>query len=369
MKIKVALVRGKFLNRYEMQTFEYLYPEFDITAFGSKTSFHDSFQFPVKNLLSPMDLPESRLKMPILNRLFTDAHHLFGLEDELNGFDIVHSAETYYRYTQQILNAKDKGFVKKVVVTVLDNIPHNNEGIRGRKEFKKRTREKADILIALTEKTKKSLIVEGADPEKILVIGSGIDTNRFQPKPNNASSLLRILFVGRFEKYKGVFEILEAATNLVNDYKNIEFVFVGAGSEENEMYKFEKKYGLDKFVTHKSIPYEKIHEIYQSADIFIAPSKDIKTWQEQYGYMLLEAQASGLPIITTDAGSIPEVVGDAAIIVEQNDVQELTQQLKKLIENKKLRNEYGRKARIRAETVHDSRIIAGKLKDLYLSII
>lgn len=369
MKKKAALVRGKFLNKYEMQTFEYLNTEFDITAFGSKTSFHQSFKFPVKKLFSPMDIPEFKYKMPILNRLFTDAHHLLGLEEQLKGFDIVHSAETYYRYTQQTLNAKARGYVQKVVVTVLENIPHNNEGIHGRKKYKSRTREEADVLVALTNKTKQSLMIEGADPKKIVVIGSGIDTNIFKPGEKKSSDRIRILFVGRFEEYKGVFEILDAAKVLLSEYKNLEFVLVGKGSAQNEMYKYEKRYGIEKFISHKSIPYERIHEIYQSADIFIAPSKDTKTWQEQYGYMLLEAQASGLPIITTNAGSIPEVVGDAAVIVEQNDTKELTSKLKNLIDDQKMRHEYARRARQRALKVHDSKVIAGKLKELYLSLV
>src|SRR3990172_767068 len=96
---KIAIVRGKFLNRYEMQFFEPLVRYFDITAFGSLTPFHDRYAFPVVKLASPMDLPDFPYKMPILNRLFTDAHYLLGLTERLQGFDLVHSAETYFYYT------------------------------------------------------------------------------------------------------------------------------------------------------------------------------------------------------------------------------------------------------------------------------
>ncbi len=54
--MKVAIVRGKFLNKYEMQLYEPLFPRFDITAFGSLTPFQDTFAFPTVKLLSPMDL-------------------------------------------------------------------------------------------------------------------------------------------------------------------------------------------------------------------------------------------------------------------------------------------------------------------------
>jgi hypothetical protein len=168
--MKVAVVRGKFLNKYEMQFFEPLADTFDITAFGSLTSFHDDFRFPVVKLPSPMDLPDFPYKMPVLNRLFIDAHYLLGLEGKLKGFDLVHTAETYFRYTQQCLNAKKKGYVKRVIATVLENIPFNNEGIAGRRGYKTRARRELDHIIALTNKTKTALLLEGADTKKITVI-------------------------------------------------------------------------------------------------------------------------------------------------------------------------------------------------------
>lgn len=164
--MKVAIVRGKFLNQYEMQLFEKLPPRFQLTGFASLTPFHDRFSFPVVKLPSPMDLPDFPYKMQILNRLFIDAHYLWGLEEKLKGFDLVHSAETYYHYTQQGLNARKKGYVKKVIATVLENIPFNNEGIWGRKMFKARARRELDHIVALTHKTKDALIKEGCDPKK-----------------------------------------------------------------------------------------------------------------------------------------------------------------------------------------------------------
>ncbi|HRN69780.1 MAG TPA: glycosyltransferase family 4 protein [Candidatus Woesebacteria bacterium] len=371
MKPKIAVVRGKFLNRYEMQTFEYLTDQFDLTAFGSKTPFHDTFSFPVKKMVSPMDVPDFPYKMQLLNRLFVDAHYLHGLEKSLKGFDIAHSAETYYRYTQQCLNAKQKGCIKKVVVTVLENIPHNNEGIRGRKSYKKRTRDEVDVLIALTQKTKKALITEGADEKKIKVIGSGIDTKHFYPRKNKTNNKIRILFVGRFEEYKGVFNVLHSAKELLTQKNDIplEFIFVGKGSQEQKMKILAHTLEIQKNVLFTSVPYEKIADIYRSADIFVAPSIDTDTWQEQYGYMLLEAQASGLPIVTTKSGSIPEVVGDAAILVEQQNVKQLTTALTSFIHNQNLRKEYAKKSRTRAETVHDSRVIAQKIADVYTSLL
>lgn len=373
IKPKVAIVRGKFLNSYEMQTFEYLLKDFDLTAFGSFSSFHHDFSFPSIRLLSFMDIPDFSYKMSILNRLTVDAHYLLSLESHLKGFDIAHSAETYYHYTQQCINAKNKKMVKKVVLTILENIPFNNEDIFGRKEFKKRAREEADILIALTEKTKSALIKEGAREEKVRVIGSGIDINRFKPHQIKSKKEITILFVGRLEIYKGVIDLIEAFSLLLKDQDlssfTLKLLIVGEGSQKKDMIKKEKENGHQVFIDHTKSPYNLIHEQYQKADIFVAPSHDTKTWQEQYGYMLLEAQASGLPIITTNSGSIPEVVGNAALVVQQKNVLELKESLKKLILDEKLRYYLGNKARERAEKIHDSKKIANRIADVYKSIL
>ncbi|HSW97405.1 MAG TPA: hypothetical protein VLF89_06280, partial [Candidatus Saccharimonadales bacterium] len=70
MKAKIAIVRGKFLNQYEMQSYEPLTASFDLTAFGSLTAFHTHFAFPTVKLFSPLDVPDFPYKTQLLNRLF-----------------------------------------------------------------------------------------------------------------------------------------------------------------------------------------------------------------------------------------------------------------------------------------------------------
>jgi glycosyltransferase involved in cell wall biosynthesis len=361
--MKVAVVRGKFLNKYEMQFFEPLADQFDITAFGSLTSFHDRFRFPVVKLPSPMDLPNFPYKMPILNRLFTDAHYLLGLESRLKGFDLVHTAETYFHYTQQCLNAKKKGYVKKVIATVLENIPFNNEGIRGRCAFKARARRELDHIIALTKKTKTALLLEGADPKKITVIGHFIDTKKFRPIRKNTTKKLVILFCGRFEWYKGIFDFIEAAERLRRDSSlcgyNLTFRMVGDGSEKKK---------IPDWIEHDSVGYKEMPTVYNDADIFVAPSKPTPTYEEQYCTALLEAQACGLPIVTTRSGGIPENIGDAGILVPPGDVSAITEALKSYILSPKKRLLYAARARVRAVHVHDAKIGAKKLAALYTSL-
>lgn len=385
----IAIVRGKFLNRFEMQFFEPLISQYKMTAFGSLSPFHDHFAFPVVKLISPMDLPEFPYKMPLLNRLYTDAQYLYGLEHQLHGFDLVHTAETYYRYTQQCLDAKKHGIVKKVIATVLENIPFNNEGIRGRSAYKARARNELDHIIALTRKTKEALLSEGADPKKITVIPHFVDTKRFVPRAHMATRehrvkerIYTILFVGRLETYKGVYDVIDALGILEKDRAlsklRVRMVFVGDGSEKQRMSDHIKLNLKNWHSSIESATYDQMPNIYQTADIFVAPSKPrvvekngtaVTTWEEQYCTALLEAQACGLPIVTTFSGGIPENVGTAALLVPPGNFRALADQIKVLLLSSSTRRIYAKRARDRAVRVHDVLYGAQQLSAVYDAVL
>jgi len=380
--MKIAIVRGKYLNKYEMQYYEPLARKHKLVGFGSLSPIHDKFAFPVVKLPSPMDLPNFPYKMPILNRLFVDAQYLLGLEGKLRGFDIAHSAETYMHFTQQCLNAKKKGYVKKVVATVSENIPFANEGIWGRKKFKKRAIVEVDHFVAISQRAKEALILEGCPKEKITVIGHHVDTNKFFPisnlksqisNPNLKSKNLRILFVGRVEWSKGVYEVIFSAKKLLEDpeLKNysLNFTLIGEGKEKKKILDLERRLGIEKWIVHKVVPYEKMPDEYQKADIFLAPSLITRHWQEQFGMVLIEAMACGLPTVTTLSGAIEEVVGEAAVKVQPGDFYSLTKAIKNFILNPRERGKYAKKARQRAVKYFDIEIGAKKLEEVYKKVL
>lgn len=351
--MKIALVRGAFLNQYEGQLYYPLMKRHEITAFSSRKPIHDKFPFETVKLPSPMDIdlgPFGRLKMPILNRLFVDAHWLIGLENRLSGFDIAHCADTFYHFTHQCVMAKKQGGVKKVVATVFENIPFNNEGIWGRKRFKKDAIDNIDHFIAITERTKSALMLEGADERKITVIGQRIDTDQFKPvKRSFINKEITVLFTGRLEFYKGVYDVIYSAKRLLSDpelsgYK-LKFLLVGDGNERKKLENMVYRLGIKNKVKIVSSGYNKMPSFYNKADIFVAPSRATPTYQEQFSTVLVEAQASGLPIVTTYSGGIPENVKGAALMANPGDFYSISNAIKKLILSGKLRESLGKRAR------------------------
>ncbi len=124
---------------------------------------------------------------------------------------------------------------------------------------------------------------------------------------------------------------------------------VGDGPLKNKIKKMIKRDLLDNVVTVEQKSYEEMPKVYQQADILVVPSKRIKTWEEQYGMILVEAMASGLPIIAYHSGAIPEVLNKAGLLVKEGDIDGLTDAIIKLIKDEKLREKLGRMGRERVE--------------------
>jgi glycosyltransferase involved in cell wall biosynthesis len=284
------------------------------------------------------------------------------LEKVIKGSDIVHVAETYYGYTHQAIMAKRRGFVRRIVSTVWEIIPFNNEGIGGRKAYKKLAYENIDRFIAVTQKAKDCLIKEGVRPEKISVVNMGIDIKKFKPNPAKKENRdINILCVARLVPEKGIEDLLQAFLAIKEKNPKVKLTFVGSGPLKKELIGY-------KNIFVKSLPYQQIQKEYQRADIFCLPSRETKTWAEQYGMCLIEALACGLPIVTTDSGAIPEVVGDAALISRYSDVKDLKTNLEKLIYNEDLRQSLSKIARQRAVEKYDCLKIGKQIEKIYEEI-
>ena len=365
--MKIAIVRGSYFNKFEMQNYEPLAKDFEMVGFSGLNPIQDKFSFPLVKLASPVDLPNFPYKMPILNRLCGgDAMYLWGLEDQLKGFDVVHTRETYFHMTQQALDAKAKGYVAKVICTCSETIPFNHEGIWNRKKFKQRAIKEVDLFHCISQKAKQCLIKEGCSQKKITVFPYGVDLKKFKSKFNKSSSVIRILFVGRLVKEKGVYDLLKIFISLYKSNKNIRLNIVGNGSEKDNIFTLINQIRLEKVIKiNPKIPYQYISRYYHKNDIFCLLSKPTKHWEEYFGMALVEAMASGLAVIATRCGAMPEVLGKAGVLIKPGDWQKGEKVVEKLIKNKSLRKNLGTAAQKRAKKYFDAQKAAENIKKLW----
>lgn len=369
--MRIAIIRGDFASPWEIQNFRFLLPKHEVTIFTGRrpvAEIHGLSGFRVEKLLSPVDLNFgriSRISMGLLNRLFVDAHVLFGLEKALGGYDIAHCAETYFFYTQQCIEAKKRGLVKAVVSTVWENIAFNNESIHGRKAFKKSAFKYIDAFLPVTTAARRTLLDEGCPGRKVTILNPGVDVNLFKPlkiksyRGIRKNRGLKILFVGRLEKEKGIMEIIRLFSKVRWVFKDVELLVVGQGTLSGSI-------GAPGVKLLGRIPYKDMPSVYSLCDIFVHYPIGSRTWQEQYGMVLVEALACGLPVVALNKGCVAEIVEGAGIVTSG---EEFMQKLIELIRNQTLREELSLKSRLLATRKYSSYVCARKLEEVYERVL
>ncbi len=373
--MKIALIRGDFANPWELQNFSSIGQDQKMTLFTGRLPISKELpsELETKSLYSPMDLnfgSISRMKMAFLNRVFSNPHMLFGLEKELKGFDIAHSAETYFYFTKQSIAAKNEGSVKFVVSTVWENIPFNNESLLGFKKTKEFCRKNIDLFLPVTIGAKKALIEEGVKEEKINVLMPGININKFIPiqKYKNEKKSKKnksILFVGRLEEDKGAYDMVSILGPKIFN-TNINLVIIGKGSLEQKIVNYVKKTRNKNIQLIREVKYEDMPAMYNKADLMIHPAFGSKTWQEQYGMVLIEAMACGTPIIAANSGAIPEILGNAGMV---KDKKSIFFEALNMINNKSLLINMSLLSRKRAKAEFDKESFSKNLAGYYNNLM
>lgn len=375
--IKVALVRGKYLNNFEGQNFIFNKKKIFLVGFSSLIPLHQKFPFSVVKLPSIADLGvtpflEKGIKW-LSNRILGDSQVLFGLEKYASKFDIFDTADPHYFYSYQLAKLRKKGLIKKLIVTYCETIPFNNEKTRVKKIIKYFALNQADLIIVHTKRSKNALIKEKIDEKKIKILRLGVDLKKFKPKDNNhKKESLTILFVGRLVEEKGVLDLYQAFKIIKQKYKqnlNLNLKIVGGGPLKNELLNLINKDKLNRLVKIEAVKYEDMPKIYQKADIFVSCSKTTKTWEEQYGMVLIEAMACGLPIVAYQSGAIPEVIDKSGLLVEEGNIKGLISAILKIIKDKKLAKKLGKMGRKRAEKNFDAKKTAEELEKIYKELI
>ena len=107
---------------------------------------------------------------------------------------------------------------------------------------------------------------------------------------------------------------------------------------------------------------------YQGLDVFVLPSRTQPNWMEQFGRVLVEAMACGVPVIGARSGEIPHVIGDAGLIVPEEDSDALRAGLLQLMQDDELRRDLGRRGRQRVLERFTQAQIAAETVDVYRSL-
>ena len=203
-------------------------------------------------------------------------------------------------------------------------------------------------------------------PDSISLVYNGIDTQEFKPMPHVATKPYRLMATASADApLKGVRYLLEAMAQLLPDYPQLELLMVGKPKPGGDTEKLIAKLGLGghiKCVT--GISTEQLVEYYAEAQAVIVPSV-----YEGFGLPAGEAMACGAPVISTDGGALPEVVGDAGVTVPVKDSAAIAAAVKELFEDEDKRQQLANAGRKRIEELFCWQRAAQQMTGYYSQVI
>ncbi|MCX6004971.1 MAG: glycosyltransferase family 4 protein [Chloroflexi bacterium] len=189
-------------------------------------------------------------------------------------------------------------------------------------------------------------------PADYQIIPNGVDTNHYKPagpvRAEYADGKLNILFVGRLEERKGVDDLIRACALVKEDFADFRLIIVGPGIKLRYQYELLAKRLLpDKVIFTNYVTFAELPQYYRTADIFCAPA----TKDESFGIVLLEAMASGKPVVATNIPGYASVLtdGQEGLLAKPRDPHSLARSLLTLIHDKSMRLKLAQRGLVTAE--------------------
>ena len=201
----------------------------------------------------------------------------------------------------------------------------------------------------------------------------GVDVVQFSPQP--ADDVRRALglqgftvgYVGRLVPEKGLLDLLQALGHVKANWR---WLIVGSGPLETPLRQRAQEMGVaGQLVWVGPVSHEEVPRYLHAMDALVLPSLTTTQWKEQFGHVLIEGMACGVPVIGSSSGAIPEVIGDAGRIFGEGQVNELAAHLQTLHDDVALRAALGRRGRERVLEHFTNEHIAARLAAFWREVL
>jgi L-malate glycosyltransferase len=254
-----------------------------------------------------------------------------------------------------------------------ENLSYRQPGIRH--YFEKIELAQLDCLLVGNSASAEVFRQKGYRRPLTVLPNVGVDADHFAPR--TAGELRHTLglddrfvvgFVGRLVPEKGVTDLLAAFAQLP---ENCQLLFVGGGPLGDDLQRQAQALGVQPRVTFQpTVPHAEVANYMNCLDCLVLPSRTIPNgWREQFGLVLAQAMACGVPVIGSDSGAIPEVIADAGLIFPEGDVAALREAIVRLRDDASLRAELRARGRARVLAHYTHQRIAEQTAAIYREML
>jgi glycosyltransferase involved in cell wall biosynthesis len=299
---------------------------------------------------------DSNLKLKPLTARLTQWTQIFAYDNRAlrtligNGdFDVVHAWEEPYIYAgYQIARAmaiSDAAFCFRTAQNIDKRYPLPFS------HFERATLNRAQGWIAGGKLVFESRVRHGYPEERGRIMTLAVDLNAFKPlAPDRKQTVAReiglappiVAYVGRLTRAKGI-DLVMRAMDAVGSSIPWSLLVMGAGPMEAELRKWAAARGWSDRVQIRLVPHRDVPAYLGAAEILIAPSQTGPRWREQFGRMVIEAFACGIPVLGSDSGEIPYVIGDAGKTLPENDAAAWAQAIVEVLGSAEMRADMARR--------------------------
>lgn len=227
-----------------------------------------------------------------------------------------------------------------------------------------------DVGIAANQAALEVIRAKGFQKPSLVIPQFGVDPALYQPtppEPRPANRPPTVGYIGRLVEEKGIQILLDAVALLRQPYR---LEIIGSGYYRTELEVQAARLGIrDRIFFRNSVPSRDVPNVLGKIDMLVVPSLTRSNWKEQFGRVIIEAMACEVPVIGSDSGEIPNVIGDAGIIVPEGDAETLALRIWELMEDRVRRLELAARGRQRVLRYFTQQQVALRYYHLYQAML
>jgi glycosyltransferase involved in cell wall biosynthesis len=242
--------------------------------------------------------------------------------------------------------------------------------------FEKTCLRRADGWVAGGNLVFENATSRGYPAERGRMITLAVDTRAFRPLDEQERRQIRdrlglkqpvLGYLGRLTRTKGI-EVMLRAVEMIGTKRDWSLLVLGRGPAEQQIHEWARRHGWTDRIVVRLVPHGEVPSCLPAMDLMLAPSLTSRGWKEQFGRMVIEAFASGVPVIASNSGELPHVIGDAGWVVPEGDAEALAAAIESALADPDRRAAVARKGLARVNEYSTS-TVGGRFAQFYRELV